>query len=544
MKEKNYNPIIYCMQNIASLSKQVINPGVNEDETEIVDALLKNIERFGKEYLNSLEIDSASKIPEQVLKKAAELGFFGITISPDYGGAGLSLKASCRLIEQLAYYDSSTATTIGLHAGLGMRGLNFFGSKYLQDKYLPEFASGKKIAAFAATESEAGSHISNVKTTAAGDDEKQILTINGSKIYVTNGGLADVFTILTTSPNLGGKKNGHTLILIPKETPGLSIGNEERKMGMKGSSTTSLFLDNVKIGYDHIIGEPGKGLDTIGEILLWGRILMSAGCLGVARTAFAKAIDHATTRVQFDSPIGKFGMIQSKISFIRQSIYIMESLIRSTTQNFHLGLDITFESCVTKVVCSERVWESSDETLQLFGGSGFIEDTGIAQLLRSSRITRIFEGTNDVLRLHIGIMALSWNRDNIANTDIMPGINNSLLPLSGLFISAKNDFAHILKFIKRKYGFSAANNQFVLKNAANSAISLYIMLSVLSYTNGLLESSIPEEFKNHYITICTSIINNESVKIEQIKLMFEKETPLWDEAIADFVYEQLLGKPL
>ncbi len=546
MSNLKYNPIIHNMDEIAALSGHVINPGIDSDETETVDMLVGTIRKFGAADIRPLEIDHDSKIPESVLRTAAELGLFGLTVSPDHGGAGLSLKASCRAIEELAFFDSSTATTIGLHAGLGLRGLNYLASEQLQKTYLPQLARGDVLAAFAATESEAGSHIANIKTKAIGDDARRELLINGSKIYVTNGGLAGVFTILAATPDLAGNKKGHSVLLVPRDTPGLTVGEREHKLGMRGSSTTSLFFDNVRIGYDNIIGTPGLGMEHLADILIWGRILMSAGCLGSARYAFGRACEYATVRNQFNAPIGTFGMIQAKIASMRKTLYTMEALIRNTTQNFEKGNDITFESTVTKVACSEGVWNIADEALQIHGGSGFIEETGIARILRDSRITRIFEGTNEVLRYHTALQAFSWNRDDLLKAGFGAGLHESLSEPAGDLLSAKKDVSEILTHMKKTYGFSVLRNQFVLYMLANASISLNSMLSVLIFTNGIIGSRAPESVKSFSAQLCASIIEDHACIVHSIhqKMMSGKQPSAYDEMIANYEYERILGKPL
>ena len=546
MSGTKYNPVIHNMEEIAPLSGQVISPGVDPDEAETAELLVGTIRKFGAGYIRPLEIDHDAKIPEIVLKKAAELGLFGLTVHPAYGGAGLSLKATCRAIEELAFYDGSTATTIGLHAGLGLRGLNSLASERLRKTHLPSLALGEDIAAFAATEPDAGSHIANIKTKAIGNDARRELVINGSKIYVTNGGLASVYTILAATPDLAGNKKGHSVILVPRGTPGLTVGEGEKKLGMKGSSTTSLFFDNVTVGYDNIIGTPGLGMEHLADILIWGRILMSAGCLGSARAAFGKALEYATVRSQFNAPIGTFGMIQSKIASMRKTLYTMEALIRSTTQNFEKGNDITFESTVTKVACSEGVWNIADEAVQIHGGSGFIEETGIARILRDSRITRIFEGTNEVLRYHTALQAFSWNRDDLMNAGFGAGLHESLSAQAGEVLAAKKECAEILTHMKKTYGFSVMRNQFALNQLANASISLNSMLSVLVFTNGIVGSQAPESVKSYGATLCTSIIRDHGRAIHAIHgtMLGGRRLNEFDDTIANYEYERILGKPL
>jgi alkylation response protein AidB-like acyl-CoA dehydrogenase len=364
----------------------------------MVDAIIDSIDRYGSDHLDAERIDAEGEVPRTVLEDLAELGLFGVSIPEEWGGAGFSQQAVCSVVAALARHDRSTATSVGLHLGLGTRGLVAFGSDALRERYLPDLAAGDKIAAFAATEAGAGSDLKRIATRAVEVDGR--LRVNGSKIYVTNGALAGVYTILAASPGLGGARRGHSLVLLDRADGGLEVGAEEHKLGLRGSSTTTVNLDDLDLPLDRVIGEPGKGMAHAAHVLAWGRTAMASGCIGTSQAAIDATVAHVQTRRQFGKPIGELEVVRDQIADMATLHWVMGAIVRWT--NLADGDDLIFRSTAAKVLGSESNWEICDTAVQLHGGSGFIEETGMPLLLRDSRITRIFEGANDVLLTHMG----------------------------------------------------------------------------------------------------------------------------------------------
>ena len=382
------------------LGPALLLPAANQGEAEDVELLVQTVRRWCTDRVDGAAIDAEARIPREVLREAAELGLFSLSIPEAWGGAGMSMTAVGRVVEELARYDRSVATTIGLHCGLGLRGLIGWGSEAQKARWLPSLASGEILAAFAATESEAGSHIAGLRTTGVPQEDGS-LCVDGEKIFVTNGGLAGLYTIVARTPGLGQARNGTSLLVLDPDLPGLTVGPEEHKLGLKGSSTTTLAFDGVALPADRVLGEPGAGLKLMGHILAWGRTLMSAGCLGTARAAAELAFAHVQERRQFGRPLAGFDQVRRRVARMRVGLQVMDDLLRLTT-----GLEqderlLGWVSSVTKIAATEGGWEIIDDALQLHGGVGYIEETGIARMLRDARITRIFEGANDVLRLHV-----------------------------------------------------------------------------------------------------------------------------------------------
>jgi alkylation response protein AidB-like acyl-CoA dehydrogenase len=371
---------------------------------DVVPSLLDVVRRFCSAEVNSARIDREACIPRGVLRGLADLGLFGLTLPTSYGGAGLGLHEACRVIAELARFDRSVATTVGVHLGLGTRALIAFGSKSLQERFLPALASGAKIAAFSTTEPGSGSDLSNLATRGVMSGGE--LVINGEKIYVTNGGFADVFTLTVSTPGVGGAERGQSLVILDRATKGFTVGPEESKLGLKGSSTTSLALEDVRVPAMAVVGEAGRGADELHHVLSWGRTLMGAGCCGTAQVAVERMREHTASRRQFGKPLDSLEVVQEQLATASARLFAMQALVERVSSVEADFASLGVRSLAAKVFCSEGAGEIVDVCVQLHGGAGFIEGTGVPLLARDARITRIFEGANDVLLTQMGAQEL------------------------------------------------------------------------------------------------------------------------------------------
>jgi len=358
------------------------------------------VRRFGVRHLNDLAVDAAGEFPHALRGAMAELGFFGLSIPEAYGGSGLTLGEVCDTLSVLAEHDRAVATTLGLHLGLGTRGTVAFGQPALRDELLPRFASGEAVAAFSATEAGAGSNLRGIETTAVPVDGG--FRVTGSKIFVTNGGLCDVITALVSTPGAGGNRQGQSLIAIDRRAPGVSVGREEKKLGLRGSSTTPVHFDDVFVPALRVVGDPGCGVEHVDHILAWGRTVMAAGCVGSARAALALTREHTGRRRQFGGPLIKLSVVRSQVAELMSDVFMMEALVVWVAGSAD-DATLARRSLSAKVMCSETNWKTCDAALQLHGGMGYLEETRLPLLLRDARITRIFEGANDILRVRVGM---------------------------------------------------------------------------------------------------------------------------------------------
>lgn len=360
--------------------------------------LLDEVRRFAAREVAPLALDRSGSIPPHVLEGLRTLGLFGLTLPAQYGGAALGLPEACAVVSALAEVDRSVAVTLGLHLGLGTRGLVEYGGAPLKQRYLPALASGARIAAFCATEPGAGSDLSLLATRLS--PQPNGFSLSGQKAFVTNGALSGVLTVVAQERTETGAARTRLAVVDPAQR-GVSIGAEEKKLGLKASSTTPIFFDEVAVPADAVLGEPDAGATQLAQVLCWGRLLMSAGCVGAARTAVGRAAAHVAERRQFKRPLAAQEVVQQRLGSMSARLFAMRALVAEAARSNSSEALIAL-STSAKLFCSESAFSLCDSALQLFGGAGYLEDTGLALLLRDTRVTRIFEGANDVLWTHRG----------------------------------------------------------------------------------------------------------------------------------------------
>lgn len=307
---------------------------------------------------------------------------------------------------------------MGLHLGLGTRGLVAFGSRAQHERWLPKLALGDVIAAFATTEPQAGSDLSALSSLAqpSGDG----LLLSGTKLFVTNGSLCSLLTVTASTPGLGGAARGTSLLLIEPGAPGVHRQPEERKLGLRGTSTTAFVFEGCALPVDALLGEAGRGAKYLQHVLSWGRLLLSAGCVGTARVALREALAWTHFRRQFRRALIAQEVVQQQLARAAAIAWAMEALVAQTAAAEGDDERLARSSISAKIFCSEGAGQVADLALQLFGGSGYIEDTGLALLVRDARVTRIFEGANDVLQTHAGLQELLSPRADAPPDELSP----------------------------------------------------------------------------------------------------------------------------
>lgn len=450
------------------------------DEAELISAIVAEIREFCVRHVDSARIDREGRLGQELLTAVAQRGWFGLTIPAEHGGAALSLAAATRVVTELACHDGSLGTCVGLHNGLALHALLHVGSLEARHRYLRDAASGRRIAAFAATEPEAGSDIAAVKTTLRQRGTGYVL--DGGKCYVTNGGLAGLFTVLAKSPGLGGARAGHTLVLVDGSAPGLSRSGEENKLGLKGSSTVSVFFDGVEVPADHVLGLPSQGLVHAHGALSWGRTFLAAGCLGSARAALAIAREHCARREQFGRPLERFPLVRDALTEADAELLAVESTLRLVTALYDARCgDLALPSTLLKVLASESAWAVIDSSLQLMGGAGYMEENGIARRLRDVRITRIFEGANDVLRVSVAAATLTWQTSGLA--DLRLGATSAFAAEADAVASELRALAQTVDAVRQRHGFRLFGEQRVSADLATAITHGFAALAVLLRAN-------------------------------------------------------------
>ncbi|GAB4368570.1 MAG: hypothetical protein Kow0062_01800 [Acidobacteriota bacterium] len=377
-------------------------PDQDPDDKEACDLAVEAFREWAAERLDPEEIDRREEIPEQVRREMGELGMLGLTVPEEYGGAGFSYTAYCRFVEEVTRTDASLAVFLGAHLSIGARPLILFGTDEQKRRYLPEVASGEAICAFALTEPGAGSDAGALRTRAVWDAERGEYRLDGNKIWITNGGYAKLFTVFarTEGGPEGAGDRGVSGFLVERGTPGFSNGPSEHKLGIRGTSTTELAFQDVRVPADHRVGPPGEGFQIALETLATGRLSLGAGCAGAAKGCIAAAVAHGRERKQFKKPIISFGMIREKIGRMVARTFAAESAAYLTTGLYdRTNLDLMIETGYCKILGSEVLWDVVNDTIQIVGGIGYMADYPYQRHLRDSRINLIFEGTNEILRL-------------------------------------------------------------------------------------------------------------------------------------------------
>lgn len=339
------------------------------------------------------QIDQNEEIPKSLINKLSKVGLLGTAFPEIYGGGGFGEYGFCIAQEEVTKACGSTAAFIGAHQSIGTNAIYIGGNEELKKKYLPDLTSGNKIAAFALTEPEAGSDAFNLQTSAKFVNNSWIL--NGQKIWITNAAVADIFSVFART------SKGITGFVVEKDFPGLIVGPNEKKLGIKGSFTNTLTFENVKIPNENLIGIEGRGFHIAMKTLDAGRLGIGACSLGAAKEMLKLSVDFSNQRKQFKKPISNFQAIQFMISDMTTKIYAMESMLYRTAEKYDLNKDVMQEAAMVKLFCSEAVSEIADMALQIHGGMGFSRELSIERFYRDARILRIFEGTSEIQKLVI-----------------------------------------------------------------------------------------------------------------------------------------------
>ncbi|MFC7062130.1 acyl-CoA dehydrogenase family protein [Halobacillus seohaensis] len=376
------------------------------DELQQMKTMIKNfVENEVEPYAQ--QIEDEDEIPQHLVEKAKELGLFGMSIPEEYGGIGLNTVGKAVILEQLGRTHNGFVSLISAHTGIGSTGLVKLASEDLKQKYLPDMAAGNKIAAFALSEPGAGSDATNLSTQAEKKDDQWI--VNGSKHFITNAPVADVFTVFALTDKEKGAKGGITAFLIEKDFPGLTVGKKDKKMGLRGSYTAQVIFDNCIVPEENVIGEVGMGYMNALKILGEGRIGLAARAVGSCDKLIELSASYAKERVQFGQPIASNQGIQWMLADMATETEAARTLTMMAAEKVDEGKKVIKEASMAKLFASEVFNKVADKAVQIHGGIGYIGEYPVERFYRDARITKIYEGTNEIQRVVIARKILEEN---------------------------------------------------------------------------------------------------------------------------------------
>lgn len=498
---------------------------MNEEQTETLQALVDPTAKFFEEVNDPMLNDSLSKVPDDVLQGLKDLGAFGLQVPTEYDGLGLNNTQYARLTEIVGSHDLGIGITMGAHQSIGFKGIILFGTPEQKAKYLPKLATGEIIAAFALTEPSSGSDASSIRTRAELSADGKHYIMNGQKIWISGGGLAEVFTVFAKTPVTdevtGETKDKITAFIVERGFGGVSNGKPEDKMGIKCSNTTEVYFEDCKIPVENVLGGVGNGFKVSMNILNAGRFGMSAALSGTMKAAIKQAIDHATQRNQFGKTIINYGTTQEKFARMAMLQYVTESMAYMLSNNMDKGSqEYQLEAAMSKVYGSEAAWYVVDEAIQIMGGMGFMKASGIERVMRDLRIFRIFEGTNDILRLFVALTGMNYAgkhlrelQKKVQSFDLgtimsegkkrigskmgmqsfppIEGVPSQLNESVQLAQKASVEFGQTIETVLIKHGKKITDEQFIINRIAQSTIDIYAMFVVLSRASRSINNKLP-----------------------------------------------------
>lgn len=370
-------------------------------DQETITQLVDLIERFVRERLVPAEDKMAeeARLPEDILAEMKELGLFGLTIPEEYGGLGLTMEEEILVAIALGRTSPAFRSIMGTNNGIGSAAIVFDGTDAQRAKYLPKYATGEWVSCFCLTEPDAGSDAASLKTTAVRDGDHYVL--NGTKRYITNAKVADTFNVMArTNPSIEGAR-GISSFIVERDTPGITLGPVDRKMGQAGSMTCDVIFEDCRVPAENIIGEEGEGFITAMKVLDRGRLHIAGVSVGVAERLIKDALDYAIQRKQFGKPIAEQQLIQAMLADSQTETYAAKCMILETARKRDAGENVSTESSACKLFATEMVGKVADRAVQIHGGAGYMSEYSVERFYRDVRLFRLYEGTSQIQQIII-----------------------------------------------------------------------------------------------------------------------------------------------
>ena len=522
----------------------------DSEEAAVVRRLVSEIDRMERTgVIDPARFDEEETVSEEVITEFGRAGLLGLTIPKQYGGLELSATGYARVFERISAVDPSLAVLVGVHCGLGSKAIVLYGSDEQKQRYLPMLARGETLAAYALTEPETGSDAQNIKTVARLSDDGSKWILNGHKIWIGNAHRAGV---IATFAQTAVERRGETVMrstafIITPDMPGFKVLGTVRKLGIRGSTQAELLYENLEVPADHVLGAIGKGFTAAVNVLNSGRLTLAAGCTSGAKRMVGEMARYAEQRIQFGHPLADFEITQRKLSRYAADAYASDSMLgvlAALADNSEA--DFSIEAACAKVFASELIWEAADDMVQIAGGRGFVKPYPYERLLRDSRINRIFEGANEVLRLFIALNGVQGTAESLKevgtalrrplrNLGLLTGFAGSrirgMLGATGTLETRlhprleqhKDFFEKHVKELKQstdravlRYRRDIVDRQLVLERLANMAIEMFATGCVISRTQSLIEEK-GEDGAEREISLCDLFCVESGLRFRQCR---------------------------
>jgi alkylation response protein AidB-like acyl-CoA dehydrogenase len=497
-------------------------PEISTRDREMLRAVTDAIDQFlGDKQHEFKTFDRSGEQPAEYIQALRDMGLFGLIIPEAFGGLELSNAGYARVLTQTSSHDSSTSLTVGAHSSIGMKGLLLFGSDEQKARYLPRLATGDMIAAFCLTEAGAGSDAASIKTSARLQADGSWL-LNGEKIWITNGGIADFYTVFARTDSAEGKM---TAFMVEAKWPGVSHGPHEDKMGIRASNTCTVAFTDVRVPAENVLGMPGKGFKVAMGILNNGRTGLGGGAVGTMKTLLKLATHQASERKQFGRSIAEFGLVRKKLAQIAIDCFAAESAVWMVAHYIDSGVeDYSMEAAISKVFASEAVQRAAHEATQIAAGNGFMREFPYEQITRDTRILSIFEGTNEILRMYVALSGLKDVGESLAEIKsavgeifsnpikgfglltgyagrrfsqatgwgsdrIVSKLHPRLKATASIYEKATASFAASCDQLLRMHGRKITERQYDLERIGDVAIDLFVGLCTLSRADAMTRAN-------------------------------------------------------
>jgi alkylation response protein AidB-like acyl-CoA dehydrogenase len=492
-------------------------PELTREQLAATDRVVAEVRQYCDEHIDASAIDRQAAIPDEVVAGLGRLGVLGMTAPTECGGHNFSQLANTKIMEIIGGHCAATAVFINAHHSIGIRALLLYGTAEQKNRWLPPLVKGEQLAAFALTEPEAGSDAGNVQTTAVPTPDGKAYVLNGTKRWITNGGIASVLTVMARTPGAGpDKKKEITAFLVTPDMPGFKVIEKRmEKVGIRGTATGRLAFENVVVPAENVLGKVGKGLRIALHVLDFGRTTFGASCTGVAKECVKLACTHAKKRVQFQQPLAEFELVKKKIAYMAAHAFAMEATTTECASFIDRGFeDYMLETAMLKVWSTEALWNIVNDTLQIYGGKGFFTDEPIERMMRDARLNQIGEGANDVLRAFIVVYGLKPVADQLVK--VKDALSHpftqlgTLLKFGGKQLRARfttpdvpvrssklrgaarklggrvRDFSLAVQAMAIKHQLQLPFRQYVLERLADAACELYASSCALARLDHLL----------------------------------------------------------